>query len=72
MSGKAAAVAVAVRHLSHERSKSWGWSFVSPIRALSKPSSIGKMEGSNKNNTNTNINTIPNLNAIPTLLAVGG
>ncbi|CAL5415499.1 unnamed protein product [Camellia sinensis] len=63
MSGKAAAPA---RHLSHGRSKSWGWAFASPIRALSKPSSTGKREGSSKNTTNTT----PNLNAIPSLLAV--
>ncbi|CAL5380172.1 unnamed protein product [Camellia sinensis] len=73
MSGKVAAMVavaaktpMAVRYLSHRRSKSWGWAFVSPISALSKPFSTGKREGSNKSNSNSNSNTIPSL------LTVGG
>ncbi|KAE8698237.1 hypothetical protein F3Y22_tig00110600pilonHSYRG00039 [Hibiscus syriacus] len=42
------------------RSKSWGWTLTSPMRAFTKPSS------SNKNNTTTT----PNLSAIPSLLAI--
>ncbi|XP_052207262.1 uncharacterized protein LOC127811435 [Diospyros lotus] len=55
----------AVGPLAHGRSRSWGWTFASPIRAFSKPSS-GKRETPNKTNTTTN------LNAIPSLLAARG
>lgn len=69
-SAEAAAAATATPgaaagHLSHGRSKSWGWAFASPIRGFSKPPL--KREGSNKNATTAT----PNLNAIPSLLTVG-
>lgn len=52
--------------LAHGRSRSWGWAFASPMRALSsKPSSKdGKRD--------INRNTTPNLSGIPSLLAVRG
>ncbi|KAK8709839.1 hypothetical protein V6N13_060841 [Hibiscus sabdariffa] len=46
----------------HGRSKSWGWTFASPMRAFTKPSS-------NKKHI-INSNTTPNLSAIPSLLTV--
>lgn len=52
-----------VRHLSHGRSKSWGWALASPMRAFGKPSS-GKRDNAK--------NVTPNLAAIPSLLAVSG
>ncbi|KAK6161177.1 hypothetical protein DH2020_004558 [Rehmannia glutinosa] len=51
-----------VRHLSHGRSKSWGWALASPMRAFGKPSA-GKRDAKN---------VTPNLAAIPSLLAVSG
>ncbi|KAL0414756.1 UNVERIFIED_CONTAM: hypothetical protein Sradi_1677300 [Sesamum radiatum] len=54
-----------VRHVSHGRSRSWGWALASPMRAFSKPSSGKRDATSNKNVT-------PNLAAIPSLLAVSG
>ncbi|KAH7856519.1 hypothetical protein Vadar_002415 [Vaccinium darrowii] len=60
----AATATPAAAHLSHGRSKSWGWAFASPIRGFSKPSSV-KREGSKNSSTAT-----PNLNAIPSLLTV--
>ncbi|KAI3459261.1 hypothetical protein Pfo_015924 [Paulownia fortunei] len=54
-----------VGHLSHGRSKSWGWAFASPMRAFGKPSAGKRDASSNKNAT-------PNLAAIPSLLAVSG
>ncbi|XP_076927279.1 uncharacterized protein LOC143590796 [Bidens hawaiensis] len=47
----------------HSRSRSWGWSLASPMRAFSKPSSSASSKASNKNQT-------PNLNAVPSLLSV--
>ncbi|KAL2506886.1 hypothetical protein Adt_22507 [Abeliophyllum distichum] len=60
------AATATVGHLSHGRSKSWGWTFASPMRAFSKPSS-GKRDSSSSNK-----NATPNLAAIPSLLTVGG
>lgn len=56
--------------LSHGRSKSWGWAFASPMRALSKPSS-SKAEYKDGGKRNVTANK-PNLAAIPSLLAVRG
>lgn len=53
-------------HLSHGRSKSWGWAFASPMRAFGKNSSVKRDAASSKNAA------APNLAAIPSLLAVGG
>ncbi|KAI8561686.1 hypothetical protein RHMOL_Rhmol04G0359600 [Rhododendron molle] len=58
--GAAAAV------VRHGRSKSWGWAFASPLRALNKHPSNGKREGSNKKK-NTSPMT-PNIHAIPSIL----
>ncbi|KAL2530535.1 hypothetical protein Fot_23136 [Forsythia ovata] len=60
------AATATVGNLSHGRSKSWGWTFASPMRAFSKPSS-GKRDSSSSNK-----NATPNLAAIPSLLTVGG
>ncbi|KAL8481492.1 hypothetical protein ACS0TY_027847 [Phlomoides rotata] len=60
---KAAAAISTVGHLSHGRSKSWGWALASPMRAFGKPSS-GKRDNAK--------NVTPNLAAIPSLLAVSG
>lgn len=55
--------------LAHNRSKSWGWAFASPMRAFSHKN--GK-----RSETTTTIreanskNTTPNLSAIPSLLSV--
>lgn len=58
--------------LSHNRGKSWGWAFASPMRAFStKPSSNNKRDiirDANDNNNN-NKNATPNLSAIPSLLS---
>ena len=58
----------AVGGLAHGRSKSWGWAFASPIRALSKPnnSSVKREDNFNKKTA------AANLNAIPSQLAVRG
>ncbi|CAI9776797.1 unnamed protein product [Fraxinus pennsylvanica] len=53
-----------VGNLSHGRSKSWGWTFASPMRAFSKPPK--------RDSSSSNKNATPNLAAIPSLLAVGG
>ncbi|KAG6435449.1 hypothetical protein SASPL_100323 [Salvia splendens] len=59
----------AIRHLSHGRSKSWGWALASPMRAFgSKPSSSSSVKRDNSSNKNVT----PNLAAIPSLLAVSG
>ncbi|XWS14099.1 hypothetical protein CRYUN_Cryun36dG0094000 [Craigia yunnanensis] len=55
--------------LVHGRSKSWGWAFVSPMRAFSKPSSKDGKRDTIIRESN-NMNTTPNLAAIPSLLAV--
>ncbi|KAL4297197.1 hypothetical protein GQ457_12G005710 [Hibiscus cannabinus] len=47
----------------HGRSKSWGWTFASPMRAFTKPNSSNKKDIINRNTT-------PNLSAIPSLLTV--
>lgn len=52
-------------HLSHGRSRSWGWAFASPMRAFGKNSAVKRDAVSNKNAA------APNLAAIPSLLAVG-
>ncbi|PSR92581.1 Osteocalcin 2 like [Actinidia chinensis var. chinensis] len=63
----------AVWGLAHVRSKSWGWAFASPIRALSKPTNSSvKREDNSNNTTTTTTTTTTNLNAIPSLLAVRG
>lgn len=54
-------------HLSHGRSKSWVWTFASPMRAFS--SKPAKRDSSS---SDQNKNATPNLNAIPSLLAVSG
>lgn len=61
-------VSGSVRHLSHGRSKSWGWALASPMRAFgSKPSS-----SSGKRDASSSKNATPNLSAIPSLLTVSG
>ncbi|KAM3323916.1 putative protein DDB [Capsicum chacoense] len=66
MNGKSSIAPASVGHqLVHGRSKSWGWAFASPMRALSKTTSTGKRTASNKNAT-------PNLAAIPSLLTAIG
>lgn len=54
-------------HLSHGRSKSWGWAFASPMRAFGKNSGVKRDAAASSKNA-----TAPNLAAIPSLLAVGG
>ncbi|KAL1539106.1 hypothetical protein AAHA92_27770 [Salvia divinorum] len=56
---------VGLGHLSHGRSKSWGWALASPMRAFGKSSAVKRGDVSAKN-------AAPNLAAIPSLLAVGG
>ncbi|KAG5038930.1 hypothetical protein AAZX31_07G228500 [Glycine max] len=67
VNGKSATVA-----LSHNRGRSWGWAFASPMRAFSgKPSS----KESNRRDIirgASDKNATPNLSAIPSLLAVRG
>ncbi|KAL0348654.1 UNVERIFIED_CONTAM: hypothetical protein Sangu_1093200 [Sesamum angustifolium] len=58
-------IALKKEHVSHGRSRSWGWALASPMRAFSKPSAGKRDAASNKNVT-------PNLAAIPSLLAVSG
>ncbi|KAH6768596.1 hypothetical protein C2S51_013932 [Perilla frutescens var. frutescens] len=53
-------------HLSHGRSKSWGWAFASPMRAFGKSYAVKRDAALTKNAA------APNLTAIPSLLAVGG
>ncbi|KAI3469366.1 hypothetical protein Pfo_026029 [Paulownia fortunei] len=67
VNGKAISAArpSSVRHLSHGRSKSWGWALASPMRAFGKPSTGKRDAASTKNVT-------PNLAAIPSLLTVSG
>ena len=69
VNGKSTAAA-APGPLSHGRSKSWGWAFASPMRALSKPSS-SKVEYKDAGKRDITPNK-PNLAAIPSLLAVRG
>ncbi|XP_047338746.1 uncharacterized protein DDB_G0271670-like [Impatiens glandulifera] len=80
--GKVTSGGMGHHHLSHGRSRSWGWAFASPMRALGKPAaasssssslypSIKRSEASSIPIPNKN-NTTPNLNAIPSLLAVRG
>ncbi|CAJ1940992.1 unnamed protein product [Sphenostylis stenocarpa] len=64
--GKSASVA-----LSHNRGRSWGWAFASPMRAFSgKPSSKESNRRDIIRDANDNKNSTPNLSAIPSLLAV--
>ncbi|XP_047958074.1 uncharacterized protein LOC125203707 [Salvia hispanica] len=56
---------VGLGHLSHGRTKSWGWALASPMRAFGKSSAVKRGDVSAKN-------AAPNLAAIPSLLAVGG
>ncbi|XP_057809179.1 uncharacterized protein LOC131023653 [Salvia miltiorrhiza] len=56
---------VGLGHLSHGRSRSWGWALASPMRAFGKNSAVKRGDDSAKN-------AAPNLAAIPSLLAVGG
>jgi len=64
--GKSATVA-----LSHNRGRSWGWAFASPMRAFSgKPSSKESNRRDIIRDANDNKNAAPNLSAIPSLLAV--
>ncbi|KAG8369926.1 hypothetical protein BUALT_Bualt14G0064100 [Buddleja alternifolia] len=67
-SGKSICASSSVRHVSHGRSKSWGWALASPMRAFSRPSSLKR---DNNSGSNKNVGT-PNLAAIPSLLAVSG
>ncbi|PSS18225.1 Myristoylated alanine-rich C-kinase [Actinidia chinensis var. chinensis] len=63
----------AVGGLPHGRSKSWGWAFASPIRALSKPNNSSvKTEDNFNKKAAAAAAAVPNLNAIPSLLAVRG
>lgn len=58
---------VGMGHLSHGRSRSWGWALASPMRAFgSKTSAVKRGDVSAKNAAD------PNLASIPSLLAVGG
>ncbi|TKY54163.1 hypothetical protein E2542_SST18569 [Spatholobus suberectus] len=67
VSGKSATVA-----LSHNRGRSWGWAFASPMRAFSgKPSSKESNRRDIIRDANDK-NATPNLSAIPSLLAVRG
>ena len=64
--GKSATVA-----LSHNRGRSWGWAFASPMRAFSgKPSSKESNRRDIIRDANDGKNAAPNLSAIPSLLAV--
>lgn len=54
-----------VRNPSHVRSKSWGWTFSSPMRAFGKLSTGKSVDVSSKNGA-------PNLAEIPSLLAASG
>ncbi|KAJ4964854.1 hypothetical protein NE237_016703 [Protea cynaroides] len=71
----------------HNRSKSWGWAFASPMRAFTRSSTkpndkddgrrdmVTPSKYSNSGDTNTTTassDTTPNLAAIPSLLAVRG
>ncbi|XP_022850923.1 uncharacterized protein LOC111372761 [Olea europaea var. sylvestris] len=58
------AATATVGNLSDGRSKSWGWTFASPMRAFSKPLK--------RDSSSSNKNATPNLAAIPSLLTVGG
>ena len=64
--------AAAAGPLSHGRSKSWGWAFASPMRALSKPSSSKVEHKDAAGKRDINAPNKPNLAAIPSLLAVRG
>lgn len=67
VNGKSATVA-----LSHNRGRSWGWAFASPMRAFSgKPSSKESNRRDIIRDANDK-NATPNLSAIPSLLAVRG
>ncbi|KAL3829349.1 hypothetical protein ACJIZ3_018151 [Penstemon smallii] len=63
VNGKSISGSSTLRHLSHGRSKSWGWAFASPMRAFSNKHSTGKRGAT------SNKNVTPNLAAIPSLLA---
>ncbi|XP_061349224.1 uncharacterized protein LOC133294551 [Gastrolobium bilobum] len=66
MNGKSTAVA-----LSHNRVRSWGWAFASPMRAFSsKPSSKDNKRDIIRDANDKN--ATPNLSAMPSLLAVRG
>lgn len=54
--------------LVHNRSKSWGWSFASPMRAFSHKN--GKRSETTTIREANSKNTTPNLSAIPSLLSV--
>ncbi|XP_039048725.1 uncharacterized protein LOC120189533 [Hibiscus syriacus] len=57
------------QNVNGRSSKSWGWTFASPMRAFTKPSS-GKKSNTTVIREPNNKSTTPNLSAIPSLLAV--
>ncbi|XP_039058383.1 uncharacterized protein LOC120201939 [Hibiscus syriacus] len=57
------------RNINGRSTKSRGWAFASPMRALAKPSS-GKKDNSTVIRESDNKNTTPNLSGIPSLLFV--